>query len=61
MRTAVVTGATGGIGSAIAHRPAKDGFTIITVDGGRTPADLMTTAGFLRSHRHRISDSRAGL
>lgn len=38
-RTALVTGAGGGIGSATVHRLARDGVRVIATDVGQTPPD----------------------
>lgn len=47
---AIVTGAGSGIGRAIAHRLAKEGFAIIVVDRAADPAD--ETARRLRTEGH---------
>jgi short-subunit dehydrogenase len=51
-RTALLTGATGGLGRAIAHRLAVDGATLVL--SGRREADLLALAESLPGEDHRV-------
>ena len=60
-KVAIITGASGGIGGAIAERLARDGFTVIVhYAGNAAPAELLTFMfsggrgydGYLLRHFH---------
>jgi len=51
-KSAIVTGASGGIGSSISKRLAKDGFSVVVNYAGK-PAPAQAVVAAIKAARHR--------